>query len=142
MNMKTICFFLLFFITNGLLAQDTTSSVIIHKDPRIDLMIKKVSDMNLAARKASARFAKGYRLMVINTNNRDEAIQAKSKIYTNFPGLKAYMVYQSPYFKLKVGNFKTREEAEKYLKDLSIYFSKGVFVVNDTIEIKPEKEND
>ncbi len=54
--------------------------------------------------------------------------------------MKAYLSYQSPYFKLKAGNFKTRDEAEKYRKMMTTMFPKGVFIINDIIEIKPEKE--
>ena len=123
----------------GVSAQDT-SSVVVHKDPRIDLLLKKQGEVNAAIRKANARTARGYRLLVINTNKRDDAIAAKTKVYTNFPELKAYLVYQSPYFKLKVGNFKTREEAQQYQKTLGYYFPKGVFIMADTIEITPEKD--
>lgn len=119
-----------------------TSSIVIHKDPRIDLLIKKESDINLAFKRANARTARGYRLMVLNTVKRDEAISAKTRIYTYFPELKAYLIYQAPYFKLKAGNFRTRDEAEKYQKELSVYFPKGVFVISETIEVKPEKDND
>jgi len=122
-------------------AQDT-SSVVIHKDPRIDLLVKKQGDVNAAIKKANARTARGYRILVINTNKRDEAIAAKTKVYTNFPELKAYLVYQSPYFKLKVGNFRSREEAQDYQKTLGYYFPKGVFVIADTIDITPEKDNE
>ncbi len=79
---------------------------------------------------------------IINTNKRNEAIDAKTKIYTYFPELKAYLSYQSPYFKLKAGNFKTRDEAEKYRKMMTTMFPKGVFIINDIIEIKPEKEKE
>ena len=116
--------------------------MVIHKDPRIDLLIKKESDINLAVKRANSRTAKGYRLMVLNTVKRDEAISAKTRIYTYFPELKAYLIYQSPYFKLKAGNFRSRDEAEKYQKELSVYFPKGVFIISDTIEVKPEKDND
>ena len=123
----------------GVFAQDT-SSVVVHKDPRLDLLLKKQGDINAAIKKANARTAKGYRLLVINTNKRDDAIAAKTKVYSNFPELKAYLVYQSPYFRLKVGNFKTREEAQQYQKTLGYYFPKGVFIIPDTIEVTPEKD--
>ena len=84
---------------------------------------------------------RGYRLLVINTNKRNEAIDAKTKIYTYFPDLKAYLIYQTPYFKLKAGNFRTRDEAERYRKNLNSVFPKGVYIINDTIEITPEKDN-
>ena len=116
-----------------------SSTVIIHKDLRIDMLIKKQSQINEETARESRRTMKGFRLMVINTNKRDEAIAAKTKIYTYFPELKAYLLYQSPYFKLKAGNFKTREEAEDYQKKLNAFFPKGVFIISDIIEVKPEK---
>lgn len=119
-----------------------TNSVLIHKDERIDALAKKQAAINAAIKKANARSMKGYRLLVINTNKRNEAIDAKTKIYTYFPDLKAYLVYQTPYFKLKAGNFKTRDEAEKYRKTMASIFPKGVFIINDTIEITPEKDNE
>ena len=137
--MKYFLFLSFIIAAIGVSAQDT-SSVVIHKDPRIDLLLKKQGEVNAAIKKANARTARGYRLLVINTNKRDDAIAAKTKVYTNFPELKAYLVYQSPYFKLKVGNFKTREEAQQYQKSLGYYFPKGVFIMADTIEVTPEKE--
>jgi hypothetical protein len=140
-NMKFLLVALFSFFSFTLFAQNTdTSSVVIHKDPRVDLLVKKQADANAAIKKANARTARGYRLLVVNTNKRDEAISAKTKVYSNFPELKAYLVYQAPYFKLKAGNFKTREEAKEYQKLLSVYFPKGVVVVSDIIEVTPEKE--
>lgn len=145
--MKKLFSALSLFILNTSYSQDSTTSepgaetaVVVHKDPRLDMLVKKQSSINTAVKKSNARSAKGYRLLVINTNNREEAIAAKTKIYTFFPELKAYLQYQSPYFKLKAGNFKTRDEAERYRKNMTNMFPKGVFIVNDIVEVKPEKE--
>jgi len=117
-----------------------SSSVIIHKDPRIDLLIRKQSEVNDVASRDERKIGKGFRLLVINTNKRDEAIAAKTKVYTYFPELKAYLIYQSPFFKLKVGNFKERSDAEDYQKKLDHYFPKGVFIMSDMIELNLEKD--
>ena len=85
---------------------------------------------------------RGYRLLIINTNSRDEAIAAKTKIYTHFSDQKSYLAYQAPFFKLKAGNYQTREEAKKYQDLMKTLFPKGVFIINDTIEVKPEKETE
>ena len=119
-----------------------TSSVTVHKDWRIDELVRKQQEYNESVRKAAGRTMRGYRLLVLNTNSRDEAIVAKTKLYTYFPDLKSYIVYQTPFFKLKVGNFKTREEAQDYQNQLNNIFPKGVFIMSDTIEVRPEKEND
>lgn len=143
--MKSLLLLAALFSFNFVMAQGNnytdTNSVVIHKDPRVDALAKKQAALNAAIKKASARSMRGYRLLVINTNKRNEAIDAKTKIYTYFPDLKAYLIYQTPYFKLKAGNFRTRDEAERYRKNLNSVFPKGVYIISDTIEITPEKDN-
>lgn len=129
--------------TTGITSPDS-NSVIVHKDPRIDLLVKKQAAINEVTSRDSRRTDKGFRLMIISTTSRDEAIAAKTKIYTYFPELKAYLWYQSPYFRVKAGNFKERKDAEAYQKRLNTYFPRGVFIMKDVIEVKPGKggEND
>lgn len=126
--------------TDNSAADAQTATVVVHKDARIDALVKKKASINKTAKKAMPRTMRGYRLMVINTNSREEAIAAKTKLYNYYPDVKSYLQYQSPYFKLKAGNFQTREEAEKYRKAMSSMFPKGVFIINDTIEVKGEKD--
>ena len=146
--MKTLLIAILF-ISIKSFGQDTipvrpadTNSITIHKDPRIDLLVKKQAQINEETSRESRRMGKGYRLLVVNTNKRDEAVAAKTKVYTYFPELKSYLIYQSPFYKLKVGNFKERKEAEEYLDRLKKYFPQGVFIMNDTIELKLDKETE
>jgi hypothetical protein len=121
-----------------------SNSVIVHKDPRLDLLVKKQAQINEETSRDSRKTGKGFRLMIISTNSRDEAIAAKTKVYTYFPELKAYLWHQSPYYKLKAGNFKERKDAEEYQKRLNVYFPKGVFLMNDIVELKHDnnKEED
>jgi hypothetical protein len=74
--------------------------------------------------------------LVISTTLRDEALAAKTKVYSYFPELKAYLFHQSPYYKVKAGNFKDRKDAELYQRRLELLFPKGVFIINDLIEVK------
>lgn len=150
--MKFIHTLILALLTGGLFAQtDSTAlplndsnTVIVHKDPRLDLLVKKQAEINEITSRDGRRTDKGFRLMIISTTSRDEAIAAKTKIYTYFPDLKAYLWYQSPYFRVKAGNFKDRKDAEAYQKRLNTYFPRGVFIMKDVIEVKPGKggEND
>ena len=145
--MKVLIALVLVLIITPTFAQDSawrkqvidTNTVVIQKDPRIDMLVKKQAQVNEETSRDARRFVKGFRLMVITTNSRDEAIAAKTKVYTYFPELKAYLWHQSPYYKLKVGNFKDRKDAEAYQMKLNNYFPKGVFVMPDTVEVKPEK---
>jgi hypothetical protein len=120
---------------------DSAATVIIHKDSRVDLLIKKQAQINEETSRDARRSAKGFRLLIINTNKREDAMAAKTKVYTYFPELKAYLIYQSPYFQLKAGNFKERKDAEDYQKKMNAYFPKGVFIINDIIEVKPDMKD-
>lgn len=125
-------------LSSRCLAQDS-SAVFIYKDSRIDGLIKKQIAINEESTRDSRRNVPGYRLQVINTNDRNAAMNAKSKVYQLYPELKAYLLYQAPYFRLRVGNFKDKEEANDYKKQLSKEFPAGISIVRDIIEVKPEK---
>src|SRR5204863_289737 len=139
-HMKKIFFAFPIFIVYKSNGQDVvdSNSIIVRKDPRIDLLVKKQAQINEETTRDSRKTGKGFRLLVINTTKRDDAIAAKAKVYTNFPELKAYLLYQSPYYKLKVGNFKDRKEAEDYQKKMKYYFPSGVYIMNDIIENQPK----
>jgi len=141
--MKKIVFFAAVLFSVNAFSQDTTATVnntvVVHKDPRLDMLVNKQAQINEETSRDSRKTTKGFRLMIISTNNRDEAISAKTKVYTYFPELKAYLWHQSPYYKVKAGNFKDRKEAEAYQKKLNVYFSNGVFIMNDVVEVKPDK---
>ena len=115
--------------------RDTTTVSVI-KDRRIDGLIKKQIQVNEETSRSARRQDKGFRLLVISTTLREEALAAKTKVYSYFPELKAYLFHQSPYYKVKAGNFKDRKEAELYQRRLELLFPKGVFIINDIIEIK------
>ncbi len=146
--MSRIFLFIALIFSIPALSQDTTvspidtNSVKVHKDPRLELLVKKQAQINEETTREGRRTDKGFRLMIISTNSRDEAIAAKTRVYTYFPELKAYLWHQSPYYKVKAGNFKDRKDAEAYRKRLNVYFPKGVFIMQDIIEVKPSKGNE
>lgn len=136
--MKFILPAFLLFVSSHLFAQ--SESVAVYKDPRIDILLKKQADVNNSSTRSSSkrRNGPGYRLLVISTNNKADAIAARTKIYSNFPDLKPYMWHQSPYYKVKAGNFTSRSEAQAYQKRLAPHFPGGVFLINDIVEINPD----
>jgi hypothetical protein len=119
-----------------------SNTVIVNSDPRLALLVKKHTAVNEVLSRDARRTDKGFRLMILSTTSRDEAMAAKTKVYSHFPELKAYLWYQSPYFRLKAGNFKERKDAEDYQRRLNALFPKGVFIMNDVIEVKPTKSSE
>ena len=120
---------------------DSTDSgtVLVHKDPRLAQLITLQAQVNEETGRDARKTAKGFRLMILSTNSREEAIAAKTTIYTYFPELQPYLWHQSPYYKVKAGNFRDRKDAEAYQTRMNVFFPKGVFVMNDLIEVKLDK---
>ena len=136
--MKCIIASFLLMASFSLKAQmDSTSNVVVHKDPRVELLVKKQIDINEENTRDTRRNMQGFRILVINSNDRNKVFAAKAKIYQLYPELKTYLLYQPPFYKLKVGNFKTKEEAEDYRKDLVRQFPTGLYVIRDIIEVNP-----
>jgi len=140
MDRVLILISLLLWITK-ISAQDSSASVVVNKDPRIDLLVNKQIEINEITTRNSRRAAPGFRILVISSNDRNKVIDTKTKMYREFPELKAYMMYNSPFFRLKVGNFRERTDAEEYLSRIQRLYPTGVYIVPDTIEIRPDQNN-
>jgi hypothetical protein len=118
-----------------------TATVIVHKDFRLDILSRKVAELNAAATKAAARSAMGYRLQVLSTNDRDLAMRTRTQLLQRYPDQKVYMLFQAPYLKLKFGNFSSKQEADLYKSQISrMLGGSTIYTLTERIEIKPEKE--
>jgi hypothetical protein len=141
--MKTLLIALSFCLLSAVcFAQADTATVVVRKDPRLDMLVKKHIEANEVVTRDLRRSAPGYRILVINTTDRARATEAKTKMYQNFPELKSYLLFQSPKFHLKVGNFRDRAEAEVYLESIKQTFPSGVYIVRDSIEVDPVAASD
>lgn len=87
----------------------------------------------------------GYRVQVFSDNNQRTAkSQAESRqrnIMAQFPDLNVYRIYNSPMWRVRVGDFKTRGEAEFLLHELRKAFpayASEMMVVVDNINV-PKK---
>jgi hypothetical protein len=120
-------------VVSGTLASGTVTVV---KDPRVDMLVRKQIEINEETTRDSRRNMPGFRIQVLNSPDRSKVFAAKAKVYQEFPDLKPYLLYQAPNYKLKVGNFKTQEEAEEMQKQLERLFPSGLYIIRDVIEVK------
>lgn len=110
------------------------------KDHRLGLLVQKQEEVNKKAYIENNRTASGYRILVVNTNDRTMAMDVKSRLMRDFPEHKTYLIYQSPHFKIHIGNFKSRTDAESLRKQISKVYPTGVIIIPSTIEVKPEED--
>ncbi len=115
------------------------AGVVLHKDSRIDALLKKQADINkVAVVKTSSGKYKGFRVMALNTNDRELAYKTKAQLLSRFPEYSVYMSYQTPFFKLKIGDFVKKEDAEDLRKQLSMMIKQGIYIVPDVVILKPD----
>ena len=134
------------FFTIASVAQttDTTVSgmVTIIKDSRLNELAKKELAFN-EAMAAAPKTARGFRLKLLSTNDRPFAMKVRTQLLQRFPEQKVYMSFQPPYIQLKFGNFLDKEEAENYKNEIIRYMmvTSNIYLVKETIELKPDKNN-
>ena len=95
----------------------------------------------LAARPAPTRL-RGYRVCIFFDNGQDArtgAMKARERFEEEFPDIKCYMAYETPYFRVTVGNCLTVEEAVILKARLSTLFPKAFpkseeLLVSDLLE--------
>lgn len=75
----------------------------------------------------------GYRVQIF-FGDRSEALRRKAEFREEFPDLPAYISYLAPNFRLRVGDFRTRLEAEKLKRQIEENYS-GCYIVRDKIEL-------
>jgi hypothetical protein len=139
---KIICLILVVMAASDLFAQKGTgdsaiAKVTVTKDHRLDILAKSEIEINNMAN----RFTKGYRLFVLKSNNRDYAMKVRAYLLQNYPDDKVIMTYQSPFIKMKFGDFLEKADAEKCRDQImkSGVVTGNIYVVPDTIELKPDK---
>jgi CRISPR/Cas system-associated protein Cas5 (RAMP superfamily) len=128
-------------------AADSTppaGKVTIIKDSRLDDLAKIEADFNDDIIAKSKTTAKGYRLMLLSTNDRTLAMKVRTQLLQRYPEQKVYMSFQPPYIKLKFGNFLDKEEAEDYRKEImkNKMVASNIYLSAERIEVKPDKNND
>lgn len=95
----------------------TAPPELLHVNKRVDAILD-----TMAVQSRRVRYAPGYRVQVYVGNERAAADAAKLQLYQQFPELSAYMTYQQPTYRLKVGDFMRRMDIDRYLPKLREVF--------------------
>lgn len=79
----------------------------------------------------------GYRIQIYSGSKNQPAKKARLKFNQKYKGVNAYEDYYQPYFKVRVGDFKTKLEALKFQKEIIKDFP-DCYIVKDKIEFKKQ----
>ncbi|CCH02934.1 sporulation domain protein [Fibrella aestuarina BUZ 2] len=102
----------------------------LHINKRLDALLDTIAQQN-----RRVRYAPGYRVQIYVGNERAAADAAKLEVYKQFPELSAYTSYQQPTYRLKVGDFMRKMDAERYFARLKTLFA-GAQMQPDKVDVR------
>jgi len=98
--------------------------VTVVKDPMIDSLIAKRIEVYRTGGDVSAKPNKpvvsdyGYRVQVFYGSDRREMFNQQAKFKGSYPKINTYIIYKEPNYYLRVGDFRTRLEAQRLMSEL------------------------
>jgi len=117
-----------------------TTGVIVHADPRIAIVSAALKPRSGSGKGGTIRSGRGFRVQIYNGNDRKKANSIKVDFLSRYPTVPAYMSYIQPQFRVKVGDFRTRGEAQKFAQEINNIYS-PVMIVPDIIVINTFKDD-
>mgnify|MGYP001171826434 CR=1 FL=1 len=135
--MKGLIFLIIYLFSKSIMAQNIENKGV--NDCRIDTIIAKQIKVNKFKRGVD-----GYRVQIHHnqSQSREESQKFRSQFSSDFPHLKTYLEFKSPYYKIQVGDFADKLNAYKVQKEISLKYA-GAYIVKAVIPfeeiIKPTK---
>ncbi|HOI86487.1 MAG TPA: SPOR domain-containing protein [Lentimicrobium sp.] len=127
-------FLLLMILLAGICTHAQEGSVEVIADERIDLLIDKHRYLN---RHQST--LEGWRVQIFfdsGANSKRRATEAQKRFSDRYASTKAYLSFKEPYYRVRVGDFRSRLEAEGFLNNIRNDYP-NAFTVSDMIDPPP-----
>ena len=110
--------------------QNPVGQIKVYQDSRVDSIIKRHIQYN-----HYQNGIEGYRVQIFfdaGNNSLNRATNVAEQFQLIFPGDTAYISFSEPYYKVRVGDFRTKLDAEGYLQ-LILPDYPNAFVIRDRI---------
>jgi hypothetical protein len=136
MRIMQIIGLLLFFQMVSLAQNDLGGLMIVNQDDRIDSLMFDYESLRLKIMENPDNKAiPGYRIQIFfdsGSNSSDRARQARDEFLLIYPDIPAYVNWKAPNYRVRVGDYKTRLEAENALQLIIIDYP-NAWVIKDEI---------
>lgn len=75
---------------------------------------------------------RGFRVQIYSGSNRSEAYAIQARFKNQYTDIDTYITYSSPNYRVKVGDFRSRSQANEFMKTIRSQY-KNVFVFQEDI---------
>ena len=97
--------------------------------PYLDSLVQK----NIEKHKAE-QTRDGYRVQLFSGTERINANNLRNKFKIDYPEVPIYLIYQQPYYKLRVGDFRNKIEAQQFYLKLAPDYEQ-LLIVPDKVNL-------
>ena len=106
-------------------------NITIYQDTRIDSLMQKNYDI-----RSEKQEIVGFRIQIYFESGRQAQAKAEEiqiKFTEEFIYIPSYLIYNAPFFKIRVGDYRTKSEALKSLQEIKTIYPTS-FIIKDLIE--------
>ena len=114
--------------------QNYSASTLKNENEAVETVLSHIKETNKKLAEG-----KGYRIQVFSGNNKMDFEAAKSYLYRNFSELELYESYSQPTYRIKVGDFISLVEDNRYSAEIKNKFN-TVRIISDKINVKKALE--
>jgi hypothetical protein len=107
-----LLFFLLFSLSQNVFAQE----VQLNEDPKVAQLFRNWTNNN----RSNPR-VEGWRVQIMATTDRQQVEEARNNFRLQHPDVPAEWTHEKPYYKLRVGAFRNKLEAQAFIASLTGY---------------------
>ena len=106
------------------------------QDSRVDVLVNKHIRINESLNKLE-----GFRIQLFSdsgNNSKNKAQAVRDEIQSRYPLIGVYLTFKSPNYKVRVGDFRTKLDAQRFLIELTGDYP-NAFIIADQINLpKPD----
>lgn len=100
-----------------------------HANSKVAVLMDSVASVN-----KGIKYAQGFRILAYNGSERQTVMNLRKAIIARVPEQTDYLTYQQPNFRLKIGDYFSRIEAQQVLNQISDLIP-NAHIVQDQINI-------
>jgi hypothetical protein len=121
-----IIYTIIFFLSVSTYSFAQKGEVTVIKDPLIDSLIAKRIEVYRTGGDVKPNkpivSGYGYRVQVFYGSDRRELFNQQAKFKSSYPKINTYVIYKEPNYYLRVGDFRTRLEAQRLINEIRPIF--------------------
>lgn len=118
-------------------ASDSLAALIDTTIRKKDTLAVKKDTLEILTSNASYNTVPGFRVQILTTQTLDKAIRVKAEADSLLPNYNVYIVYDSPYYKVRIGNFRARYEANQAVTYIAGHGFPSAWLVPDNVFRNP-----